>query len=76
MYLTTMVLQLLYTPQLITSLLTATAFSYRQDSISASGWIQGVAWIMQFIGHGVAEKRAPALLDNILGGLMTLASVC
>ena len=23
---------------------------------------------MQFIGHGVAEGRAPALLDNIVGG--------
>ncbi|KAG8920934.1 hypothetical protein FRC00_009341 [Tulasnella sp. 408] len=25
---------------------------------------------MQFIGHGVAEKRAPALLDNLLGALV------
>jgi len=24
-----------------------------------------IAWIMQFIGHGVFEKRKPALLDNI-----------
>jgi len=23
-------------------------------------------WILQFIGHGVFEKRAPALLDNLL----------
>lgn len=23
---------------------------------------------MQFIGHGVFEKRAPALLDNLAGG--------
>lgn len=23
-------------------------------------------WIMQFIGHGVFEKRAPALLDNLV----------
>ena len=27
-----------------------------------------VCWILQFIGHGLAEKRAPALLDNLLGG--------
>jgi len=26
------------------------------------------AWVMQFIGHGVFEKRAPALLDNLAGG--------
>lgn len=24
-----------------------------------------VAWIIQFIGHGIFEKRAPALLSNI-----------
>ncbi|KAL6899295.1 hypothetical protein ACP4OV_005953 [Aristida adscensionis] len=27
---------------------------------------QLVSWIMQFIGHGVFEKRAPALLDNLV----------
>ncbi|CAD8198336.1 unnamed protein product [Paramecium pentaurelia] len=27
---------------------------------------QITCWILQFIGHGVFEKRAPALLDNIL----------
>ncbi|CAK81285.1 unnamed protein product (macronuclear) [Paramecium tetraurelia] len=27
---------------------------------------QVACWILQFIGHGVFEKRAPALLDNIL----------
>ncbi|CAD8145048.1 unnamed protein product [Paramecium octaurelia] len=27
---------------------------------------QVTCWILQFIGHGVFEKRAPALLDNIL----------
>jgi len=25
-----------------------------------------MSWIAQFIGHGVFEKRAPALLDNLL----------
>jgi len=24
-----------------------------------------ISWIAQFIGHGVFEKRAPALLDNL-----------
>ncbi|XP_024988135.1 uncharacterized endoplasmic reticulum membrane protein C16E8.02-like [Cynara cardunculus var. scolymus] len=28
--------------------------------------VQLVSWIAQFIGHGVFERRAPALLDNIL----------
>merc|ERR1712224_744095 len=25
-----------------------------------------VCWIAQFVGHGVFEKRAPALMDNLL----------
>ena len=40
---------------------------------SASGtkiavWLMTLSWIAQFAGHGFAEKRAPALLDNLLGG--------
>ena len=27
--------------------------------------VKGLAWSTQFIGHGVFEKRAPALLSNI-----------
>jgi uncharacterized membrane protein YGL010W len=29
------------------------------------------SWIAQFVGHGIFEKRAPALLDNML--LMSVA---
>lgn len=29
-------------------------------------YIHIIAWIAQFIGHGIFEKRAPALLDNLL----------
>lgn len=28
--------------------------------------IQVVSWIAQFVGHGVFEGRAPALLDNLV----------
>ncbi|KXG52162.1 uncharacterized protein PGRI_084460 [Penicillium griseofulvum] len=31
-----------------------------------AGGVQVVAWVAQFIGHGVFEKRAPALLDNLV----------
>jgi 2-hydroxy fatty acid dioxygenase len=27
-----------------------------------------VSWVAQFLGHGLAEKRAPALVDNVIGG--------
>lgn len=30
--------------------------------------MHGLAWIAQFIGHGVFEHRAPALLDNLVQG--------
>jgi uncharacterized membrane protein YGL010W len=30
--------------------------------------VQIISWIAQFLGHGLAEGRAPALLDNIVGG--------
>jgi uncharacterized membrane protein YGL010W len=29
-----------------------------------------VSWILQFVGHGVFEKRAPALLDNLIQALV------
>ncbi|KAG5301019.1 DUF962 domain-containing protein [Histoplasma ohiense] len=28
--------------------------------------IQAVAWVAQFVGHGAFERRAPALLDNLM----------
>lgn len=50
------------------SLLTATAYSKGAGHIANAGILHGVSWIAQFAGHGLAEKRAPALLDNLLGG--------
>ncbi|KAF8843162.1 DUF962-domain-containing protein [Paxillus ammoniavirescens] len=61
---------LLYTPQLVLSLLTATAYSYRPDSIRNAIIVQVISWVAQFLGHGLAEGRAPALLDNILGAVV------
>jgi len=33
-------------------------------------YLKAIAWIFQFIGHGVFEKRKPALLNNILTTLV------
>ena len=30
-----------------------------------------LCWIAQFLGHGLAEGRAPALLDNLVGGALS-----
>ncbi|PVI08069.1 DUF962-domain-containing protein [Periconia macrospinosa] len=34
-----------------------------------AGGINVVSWIAQFVGHGVFEGRAPALLDNLVQAL-------
>ena len=51
-------------------LLSATAF--RHNNPNATQIALGLfifSWIAQFIGHGFAEGRAPALLDNPTGGM-------
>jgi len=61
---------ILYAPQMILSLLSATAYAHRPDGIRNAVIVQFFSWIAQFLGHGLAEGRAPALLDNILGALV------
>jgi len=61
---------LLYAPQMMLSLLTATAFSYRPNGIRDAVIVQVVSWIAQFLGHGLAEGRAPAVLDNLIGAVI------
>jgi len=61
---------IIYAPQLVIILLTATAFSEHSGSIQKAAILNVISWIAQFIGHGVAEKRSPALLDNILGAFV------
>ena len=39
------------------------------DFNKIAGVVQVSSWIFQFIGHGVFEKRAPALLDNLVQAL-------
>lgn len=34
-----------------------------------AGVVNAASWILQFIGHAMAEKRAPALLDNLVQAL-------
>jgi len=34
-----------------------------------AGILHVIAWISQFVGHGVYEKMAPALLDNLVQAL-------
>ncbi|KAI0773399.1 hypothetical protein BC629DRAFT_1528218 [Irpex lacteus] len=61
---------LLYLPTAVTSVLTARAFADRPNALTEAATVHAICWVAQFIGHGAAEKRAPALLDNIVGALV------
>ena len=62
-------MQLLYAPQMALIVLSAIAFSYYQRyPYTKAAIIHVVSWMAQFLGHGLIEKRAPTLLDNLLGG--------
>lgn len=43
--------------------------SYGSPANSWAGAINIVCWIAQFVGHGMFEGRAPALLDNLVQAL-------
>ncbi|TDL29158.1 DUF962-domain-containing protein [Rickenella mellea] len=60
----------LYTPQMTLSVLNATAFARSTEHVQLAAGLHAVAWVAQFLGHGLAEKRAPALLDNLLGAVV------
>lgn len=62
--------KLLYTPQMAFSTYLANdmAHTNKAGGITTAVIVHIVCWIAQFVGHGVFEKRAPALLDNLLGG--------
>ncbi|KAG8979803.1 hypothetical protein FRB90_007909, partial [Tulasnella sp. 427] len=58
---------LLYVPEMALSVLTATSFAYRKDGVRNAAILHACSWVAQFLGHGAAEGRAPALLDNLVG---------
>ena len=57
-------------------LLAGTAYSDHLTTMygaTANYWAMGIfvlSWIAQFIGHGVFEGRAPAVLDNLVQALI------
>jgi len=61
---------LLYAPQLAASVLTATAYSRGSDHIFNAAILHIASWVAQILGHGLAEKRAPALVDNLIGAVV------
>ncbi|KAG0211227.1 60S ribosomal protein L43 [Mortierella sp. GBA30] len=59
---------LVATPLFMGAAKNATSFLARhpQDASRIATGVQIFAWTAQFIGHGVYEKRAPKLFDNLL----------
>jgi uncharacterized membrane protein YGL010W len=51
------------------SLLTATSLAHKPNHMSVALPVHIASWVAQFLGHGLAEGRAPALLDNLIGGM-------
>ena len=50
-------------------LLTATSFGLKNPNAMTVGFaMQAISWLAQFAGHGFAEKRSPALFNNLIGG--------
>lgn len=50
-------------------ILSAAAFQHNNpDSQLIALGLHVTSWVAQFAGHGFAEGRAPALLDNLVGG--------
>lgn len=45
-------------------------FNFSFSPIQFAIILHVVCWIAQFVGHGVAEGRAPALLDNLLQAIV------
>jgi len=45
-----------------------TNYTYNTNAIAIG--VEVFSWIAQFVGHGVYERRAPALLDNLLQALV------
>lgn len=60
--------QLTHLPVAALTLLTATAYAQHPDSLKVAAGVNIFAWLAQFYGHGIHERRAPAVLDNLLGG--------
>ncbi|KAF7728201.1 hypothetical protein EC973_006595 [Apophysomyces ossiformis] len=41
------------------------------DAIKNAAVLHVIAWIIQFVGHGFAEKRSPKLMDNLVQALVS-----
>lgn len=65
-YLPHAIISQLTTTYLATTPASAHPFGFSSLRIATYGQLFG--WISQFLGHGFAEGRAPALLDSLLQG--------
>ncbi|KAI8853163.1 hypothetical protein BC829DRAFT_360214 [Chytridium lagenaria] len=62
-------------PVMVLAFYTSNVFLHSKTEVESTltslpAGIHIVSWIAQFLGHGLAEKRRPALMDNLLHGKM------
>lgn len=50
-------------------------FSYGPQAPWLALYLHLGSWVFQFIGHGLFERRAPALLDSLVQGQFMLSIV-
>ncbi|KIJ26023.1 hypothetical protein M422DRAFT_236683 [Sphaerobolus stellatus SS14] len=68
----------LYWPILGLMLLSSSPIAEQSWGNTFAASLFATSWVAQFAGHGFAEKRAPALLDNLVGGgcLLLMCNSC
>ncbi|KAI9669013.1 MAG: hypothetical protein M1831_000605 [Alyxoria varia] len=64
---------LLLAPLLLSGTIYSNTLTHNPSTSTSANYVglglHIVSWIAQFVGHGVFEKRAPALLDNLVQAL-------
>ncbi|KAI8350866.1 hypothetical protein BD560DRAFT_427343 [Blakeslea trispora] len=64
--------QSLASPLLLGAVYSATQFLINHPNANKIAlWIHITSWIFQFLGHGLAEKRSPKLLDNLVQAIVS-----
>lgn len=55
-----------YTVLLVTAITLNETLNDASTSLLIAGGVFVASWVFQFLGHGLFEKRRPALMDNLL----------
>jgi len=51
------------------------AWGWNASALPFATYLFFGSWVVQFIGHGVFERRAPALVDNLAQGMSLISKL-